>query len=59
MAIKDYEDRKAEKITGRPRRAEKHEHDHADGCYCPYCDVEVKADMTFCSNCKSELELEH
>ncbi len=28
-------------------------------CYCPYCDVEIQEDITFCEACQSSLEEEH
>ncbi len=59
MAIKDYEDR----LAGKPRpeivREEAHEHSHGDKCYCPYCDIELDSDVSFCDACQSSLEEEH
>lgn len=59
MAIKDYEDR----LAGKPRpemvREEAHEHSHGDTCYCPYCDIELDSDVSFCDACQSNLEEEH
>jgi nitrogen fixation protein NifU and related proteins len=55
LAIQNYEDKKAGIVRPAPKRADKHEHDHEhhDGekCYCPYCNVEVKEDLPFCTSC--------
>jgi nitrogen fixation NifU-like protein len=59
MAIKDYEDRRAGIVRSAPKRKDEHEHSHGDKCYCPYCDVELIKDATFCEACQSELEEEH
>ncbi|MGC1403111.1 MAG: zinc-ribbon domain-containing protein [Thermodesulfobacteriota bacterium] len=43
-----------------PKRADKHEHDHdhqeGSKCYCPYCNIEVKEDMAFCTSCGKNLK---
>ena len=59
MAIKNYEDGLAG-IT-RPDAQHKDVHRHTEGgkCYCPYCDVEIQEDITFCEACQSDLEEEH
>ena len=59
MAIKNYEDGAAG-IT-RPEEGHKEIHRHQEGgkCYCPYCDVEIHEDITFCEACQSSLEEEH
>jgi nitrogen fixation NifU-like protein len=59
MAIKNYEDRQAGIARPEPVRKEEHEHSHGDSCYCPYCDVEIGKDTTFCDACHSSLEEEH
>lgn len=59
MAIKNYEDKKAGKAVSEPVRDEKHEHNHEEGCYCPYCDVEIKEGAPFCEACQSSLVEEH
>jgi nitrogen fixation protein NifU and related proteins len=59
LAIKDYEDKKAGIKRPEPFRIDKHEHSHGDTCYCPYCDVEVEEDSSFCEACQSNLEEEH
>ena len=59
MAIRDYEDRKAGVIRAKPKRKEEHEHSHGEGCYCPYCDIELTENSTFCDACQSSLEEEH
>ncbi len=60
MAIQDYEDRKAGIVRSKPKRAEKHEHDHGheEGgkCYCPYCNVEVSEEDLFCVGCGKMLK---
>ncbi len=60
MAIKDYEDKKAGITRPQPRReAEKHEHEHGEKCFCPYCDSEIGDNTTFCKACQSDLEEQH
>jgi nitrogen fixation NifU-like protein len=59
MAIKDYEDRKAGITRADPKRKDEHEHSHGDKCYCPYCDIELFENATFCDACQSSLEEEH
>jgi nitrogen fixation protein NifU and related proteins len=55
LAIQNYEDKKAGIVRPAPKRSEKHEHDHehheGDKCYCPYCNVEVKEDLPYCTSC--------
>ena len=55
IAIKNYEDKKAGKTIGEPKRKETHEHSHGDNCYCPYCDSEIREGVTFCKNCQKDL----
>ena len=59
MAIKNYENGVAG--ISRPKEEHKEVHHHAEGgkCYCPYCDVEIQEDVTFCEACQSDLEEEH
>ena len=59
LAIQDYEDKKAGVKRAQPIRKEKHEHSHGKKCYCPYCDIEILSDITFCDACQSSLEEEH
>jgi nitrogen fixation NifU-like protein len=59
IAIKDYEDKKAGKTKEGPKRQERHEHNHGDKCYCPYCDAEIPEGETFCVGCQSEVEPRH
>ena len=59
MAIKNYENKKAGIAVSEPVRDEKHEHNHEEGCYCPYCDVEIKEGAPFCEACQSSLVEEH
>jgi nitrogen fixation NifU-like protein len=59
LAIKNYEDAKAGITRPELKRKEEHEHSHGETCYCPYCDVELSGDMTFCDACHSSLEEEH
>ncbi len=59
MAIRDYEDRKAGVTRAKPKRKEEHEHSHGERCYCPYCDIELAENSTFCDACQSSLEEEH
>ena len=57
--IKDYEDRQAGKVRPEPLRTEKHQHPSGDHCYCPYCDIEIMDNATYCEACQSNLEEEH
>ena len=59
MAIKNYENKKAGKVVSEPVRDEKHAHNHEEGCYCPYCDVEITEGAPFCEACQSSLVEEH
>lgn len=59
MAIKDFEARKSGKVPAEVKRKDQHEHHHGDKCYCPYCDVEIQEDTTFCKACQSDLTEEH
>ncbi|MBT8356445.1 MAG: Fe-S cluster assembly scaffold protein NifU [Desulfobacterales bacterium] len=59
LAIKDFEDKKAGITKPTPIRVEKHEHSHGEKCYCPYCDIEISEDITFCEACQSSLEEDH
>jgi len=59
MAIKDYEGRKRGKPVAEIKRKEKHVHNDGDKCYCPYCDVEITEDVTFCKACQTSLVEEH
>ena len=59
LAIKDYEDKRAGVTRAEPKRRDEHEHTHGDKCYCPYCDIELDMEATFCDACQSSLEEEH
>ena len=59
VAIKDYEDRLSGKVRPEPRRKEEHEHTHGDKCYCPYCDIEILPETTFCDACQRDIEESH
>ena len=59
LAIKDYEDIKSGKKRPELKRIEKHEHIHGEKCYCPYCDIEIEEDITFCEACQSDLNEHH
>ena len=59
LAIKDFEDRKAGITRPEPRRKDEHEHSHGDKCYCPYCDVELETESSFCEACQHDLNEEH
>jgi nitrogen fixation NifU-like protein len=41
------------------RHKETHRAQRRGKCYCPYCDVEIQEDITFCEACQSDLEEEH
>ena len=59
MALKDYEARKSGKAPVEIKRKEAHEHNQGGKCYCPYCDVEIQEDTTFCNACQSDLVEDH
>ena len=59
LAIKDYEDIKSGKKRPELKRIEKHEHTPGEKCYCPYCDIEIEEDITFCEACQSDLNEHH
>jgi nitrogen fixation NifU-like protein len=59
LAIKDYEARKAGLAPLELKRKDEHEHTHGDQCYCPYCDIELSENATFCDACQSSLDEEH
>jgi nitrogen fixation NifU-like protein len=59
LAIQNYEDKLAGVVRPEPIRKEKHEHSHGEKCYCPYCDIEIQEDVTFCDACQSSLKDEH
>jgi nitrogen fixation NifU-like protein len=59
MAIQDYDDRKAGIVRPKSEREEKHDHGDGKSCYCPYCDVELDEQATFCEACQRELTEEH
>jgi nitrogen fixation NifU-like protein len=56
LAIKDYEDKKAGKPKEEPKRKDRHEHTHAESCYCPYCDAEIDEGVKFCKSCKTNIK---
>lgn len=59
MAIKNYEDGVAGITRPDEARKDVHRHTKGDKCYCPYCDVEIDEEDTFCEACQSNLEEEH
>jgi nitrogen fixation NifU-like protein len=59
VAIKNYEDKKAGKTPPELKRKDEHEHSHGEKCYCPYCDVEIMENTTFCEACHSDLKDPH
>jgi nitrogen fixation NifU-like protein len=59
LAIKNYENKKAGKTVPESQGDERHEHDHGEGCYCPYCDVELMEGASFCEACQSTLVEDH
>jgi nitrogen fixation NifU-like protein len=59
MAIKNYEDGLAGITRPDVPHKEVHRHTEDGTCYCPYCDVEIQEDITFCEACQSNLEEEH
>ena len=59
LAIQNYEDKLAGVNRPEPIRKEKLEHSHGEKCYCPYCDIEIQENVTFCDACQSSLEDEH
>ncbi|MGD8256588.1 MAG: Fe-S cluster assembly scaffold protein NifU [Desulfobacterales bacterium] len=59
LAIQNYEDKMAGIARPELKRKNGHEHTHGEKCYCPYCDIEILGDATFCDACQSSLEEEH
>ena len=59
MAIKNYEDVKSGKKRPELKRKDAHEHTHGDKCYCPYCDIEILPQATFCEACHTDLKEKH
>ena len=59
LAIQNYEDKLAGVTRPEPILKEKLEHSHGEKCYCPYCDIEIQENVTFCDACQSSLEDEH
>ena len=59
MAIKNYEDKKSGKVIPELKRKDEHEHTHGDKCYCPYCDIEIQPEATFCEACHHDLKENH
>ncbi len=59
MAIQDYLDRRAGIPQAEPKRKDEHEHSHGEKCYCPYCDIEITENATFCEACQSDLQQDH
>jgi len=59
MAITNYEDRKAGKTRPEEGHAEKHEHSEEAKCHCPYCDIDIEKDSTFCEACLTDLDDHH
>jgi len=63
-AIKNYQDRKAGKVTVVAAEADKEPHIKGVGasggkCYCPYCETKVDDEAHFCMSCGQELPHEH
>jgi nitrogen fixation NifU-like protein len=56
LAIKDYESRKSGVKLAEPKRKERHEHNHGEKCYCPYCDAEMEEGKSFCMACHTDIE---
>jgi nitrogen fixation NifU-like protein len=60
LAIQNYEDKKAGISRPQVEIKEMHEHTHGgDQCYCPYCDIEISEETTFCEACQRDLKEEH
>jgi nitrogen fixation NifU-like protein len=59
QAIRDYEDRREGRPRKEPKRQERHEHNHGEKCYCPYCDAEITEGTTFCKACQTDLKEAH
>ena len=59
LAIKNYEDKAAGITRSEPFHEEAEKHEHGKECFCPYCDVQIMDNDTFCEACQSNLEEEH
>ncbi len=56
LAIENYEKKKSGQEPAEQKRRDKHEHDHGEHCYCPYCDADVTPDMISCRSCGNVLD---
>ncbi len=59
LAIKNYEDRKAGKVTPQSAAEDKHTHSREGKCQCPYCDADLSVGVKFCVKCGHEIEDTH
>ncbi len=59
LAIKDYEARKEGKAPVEIKKKELHKHNPDEKCYCPYCDIEIQEEASFCKACQSDLVEDH
>ena len=51
IAIKDYENKKANKAVPEQEKNEPHPSHGGEKCYCPYCDAELESGETECKLC--------
>lgn len=59
LAIKDYEARNEGKAPVEIKKKELHKHNPDEKCYCPYCDIEIQEEASFCKACQSDLVEDH
>lgn len=59
IAIKNYENKKADIPLPEQERIEPHPSHGGESCYCPYCDSELPVGETYCKSCQLSTIQEH
>jgi nitrogen fixation NifU-like protein len=59
MAIKDYENKKANRDVTKPEKTEPTPGHGGEKCYCPYCDAEIPSGEKYCKSCQLRTIEEH
>jgi nitrogen fixation NifU-like protein len=59
VAIKDYENKKANRDVAKPEKTEPTPGRGGEKCYCPYCDAEIPSGEKFCKSCQLSTIEEH